>query len=109
MLLEDGFENVVGLDPSAKLLRFARSSLGRRFCLIVGVGENFPFRAGCMGAVITCFSLRDVVSLDRSLEEFASATRRGGALAFVDVGKPDDGIWLSGTSFYISHAMPGLA
>ena len=109
MLLEDGFENVVGLDPSAKLLRFARSSLGRRFCPIVGVGENLPFRAGCLGAVITCFSLRDVVSLDRSLDEFASATRRGGALAVVDIGKPDNGFWRSGTSFYISHVMPVLA
>jgi ubiquinone/menaquinone biosynthesis C-methylase UbiE len=109
MLLEDGFENVVGVDPSIHLLRFARSRLGRRFCAIVGVAENLPFRSGSLGAVITCFSLRDVVSLDRSLDEFARATRRGGALAVVDIGKPDSGFWRAVIGFYISRVMPVLA
>jgi ubiquinone/menaquinone biosynthesis C-methylase UbiE len=109
MLLEDGFENVVGLDPSIRLLRFARSRLGRRFCPIVGVAENLPLRPGSLGAVITCFSLRDVVSLDRSLDEFARATRRGGSLAVVDIGKPDSGFWGALIGFHISHVMPVLA
>lgn len=109
MLLEDRFENLVGLDPSIRLLRFARSRLGRRFCPIVGVAESLPFRTGSLGAVITCFSLRDVVGLDRSLGEFARATRRGGALAIVDIGKPDSDFWRTLIGFYISHIMPALA
>ena len=109
MLLEDGFENIVGLDPSVHLVRFARSRLGRRFCPVVGVAENLPFRPGSLGAVITCFSLRDVVNLDLSLDEFAHATRRGGALAVVDIGKPDNLFWRSLIGFYISHVMPVLA
>jgi ubiquinone/menaquinone biosynthesis C-methylase UbiE len=109
MLLDDGFECVVGLDPSVRLLGFARSRLGRRFCPIVGIAENLPFRPGSMGAVITCFALRDVVSLERSLEEFARATRRGGALAVVDIGKPDSGFWRGSIGFYISRVMPVLA
>src|SRR5438093_12068224 len=109
MLLVDGFENIVGLDPSMYLLRFAKSRLGRRFCPVVGVAENLPFRSGSLGAVITCFSLRDVVSLSRSLDEFARATRRGGALAVVDIGKPDSGSWRSLIGFYISHLMHVLA
>jgi len=109
MLLGDGFEDIVGLDPSIRLLRFARSRLVRRFCPIVGVAENLPFRPGSLGAVITCFSLRDVVSLDRSLEEFAHATRRGGALAIVDIGKPDSGFWRALIGFYISRVMPVIA
>jgi ubiquinone/menaquinone biosynthesis C-methylase UbiE len=104
--LDDGFENVVGLDPSIRLLRFAKSRLGRRFCPIVGVAENLPFRPGSLGAVITCFALRDVRNLGRSLEEFARATRRGGALAIVDIGKPDGGFWRAMIGFYISHLMP---
>ncbi len=44
VLLEDGFENIIGLDPSIRLLRFARSRLGPRFCPIVGVAENLPLR-----------------------------------------------------------------
>jgi len=109
MLSEDGFEDIVGLDPSIRLLRFARSRLARRFCPIVGVAENLPFRPGSLGAVITCFSLRDVMSLDCSLEEFARATRRGGALAIVDIGKPDSGFWRTLIGFYISRVMPVLA
>jgi ubiquinone/menaquinone biosynthesis C-methylase UbiE len=109
MLLEDGFENIVSLDPSIRLLRFARSRLVHRSCPIIGVAENLPLRPGSLGAAITCFSLRDVVSLDRSLEEFARVTRRGGALAIVDIGKPDIGFWRALIGFYISHVMPVLA
>src|SRR2546422_2001675 len=109
MLLEDGFENIIGLDPSIHLLRFAGSRLGRRFCPIIGVAENLPFRPGSLGAVITCFALRDVASLDRSLDEFARATRRGGALAVVDIGKPDSTFWRASIGFYISHIIPVLA
>jgi ubiquinone/menaquinone biosynthesis C-methylase UbiE len=107
--LDDGFENVVGFDPSIRLLSFARSRLGRRFCPIVGVAENLPFRPGSLGAVITCFALRDVKNLGRSLEEFALATRRGGALAIVDIGKPDSEFWRALIGFYISHVMPVFA
>jgi ubiquinone/menaquinone biosynthesis C-methylase UbiE len=109
MLVDNGFENIVGVDPSIRLLKFARSRLGLGFCPIVGVAENLPLRSGSLGAVITCFSLRDVMSLDRSLDEFARATRRGGALAVVDIGKPDNGFWRSLVGFYISHVMPILA
>jgi ubiquinone/menaquinone biosynthesis C-methylase UbiE len=49
------------------------------------------------------------VSLDRSLDEFARATRRGGALAVVDIGKPDSAFWRALIGFYISHVMPVLA
>jgi len=107
--VEEGFESVVGLDPSIRLLRLARSRLGRRFCPIVGIAENLPLRPGCLGAVITCFSLRDVMSLDRALDEFGCATRRGGALAVVDIGKPDSGFQRSLIEFYVSHIMPVLA
>src|SRR5207302_11365102 len=46
MLFEDGFESIVSLDPSIRLLRFARSRLARRFCPILGVAEKLPFRPG---------------------------------------------------------------
>jgi ubiquinone/menaquinone biosynthesis C-methylase UbiE len=109
MLLNDGFEYVVGVDPSVRLLGFARSRLGREFCPIVGVAENLPFQPGSIGAVITCFALRDVVNLERSLDEFARATRRGGAFAVVDIGKPDSGFWRGLIGFYISRLMPVIA
>ena len=109
MLQNGGFENVVGLDPSLTLLRFAKSRLGTQFHPVVGIAENLPFRPGSLGGVITCFALRDAVNYDKSLEEFAHMTRRGGALAIVDIGKPDGGFSRSTIDFYISHIMPVIA
>src|SRR5881397_1096916 len=68
-----------------------------------------PLPTGVSGAVITCFSLRDVVSLASSLDEFARVTRHGGGLAVVDIGKPDSGLSRALIGFYISHVMPVLA
>ena len=109
ILLEDGFQKVLGLDPSVFLLRTAKSRLGPRFNPVIGIAENLPFRPGSMGAVLTCFALRDAVSLERSLREFANVTRHGGALAVVDVGKPNGGFWKNSIGFYISWVMPVLA
>lgn len=109
MLFDDGFENIVSLDPSTHLLKFARSNLGPNSCPIIGVAESLPFRPGSFGAIIACFALRDVANLDRSLQEFARSTRRGGALAIVDIGKPDSRFWKGVIGFYIFNVMPILA
>ena len=109
MLQKGGFENVVGLDPSLTLLRFAKSRLGNQFHPVIGIAENLPFRPGSLGGVITCFALRDAIKYDKSVEEFALTTRRGGALAIVDIGKPDGGFSRSSIDFYISHIMPVIA
>ena len=108
-MLTEGFENVVGLDPSLALLRYARSRLGPKFHPVVGIAEHIPFRPGSMGAIITCFALRDAFNYDRCLEEFARLTRRGGALAIVDIGKPDGGFSRGSVGFYVSYIMPLLA
>lgn len=109
LMMRDGFESIIGLDPSIVLLRFSKSRLRRQFHPVVAVAEQLPFRPGSLGAVITCFALRDAVNYDKSVEEFAQATRRGGALAVVDVGKPDSGLPRSCVDFYISRIMPILA
>lgn len=109
MMSRDGFENVVGLDPSATLLLYAKSRLGAQFHPVIGIAEHLPFRAGSLGAVITCFALRDAVDYDKSVEEFARTTRRGGALAVVDIGKPDGAFSRSCINFYIAWVMPVLA
>lgn len=109
MLIDDGFDNVLAVDPSANLLSFAKSHLGSQFHPIIGVAENLPLRTGSLGAIITCFALRDAARLDLTLEEFARSTRRGGALAIVDIGKPDASFCRRLIQFYISMIMPRLA
>ena len=109
LMMRDSFENVIGLDPSITLLRFAKSRLQDQFHPVVAIAEQLPFRPGSLGAVLTCFALRDAVNYDKSIEQFAQTTRRGGALAVVDIGKPDGGFYRSFLGFYISRIMPVLA
>ncbi len=108
-MLEHGFGRTVALDPSARLLRFARSNLGAGFEPVVGTAECLPFRQYAFGAVLTCFSLRDVRDLARSLHEFAEAGSPGCLLAIVDIGKPDAALPRALVGLYIRHLMPVLA
>ncbi|HEX4921005.1 MAG TPA: methyltransferase domain-containing protein, partial [Candidatus Bathyarchaeia archaeon] len=109
MLIESGFENVIGLDPSIILLRSAKARLSKNFYPVLGVAEHIPFRTGSLGGAITCFSLRDVRDRALSMEEFGRVLVDNGRLEIVDVGKPDDKFLRSLVGVYISLVMPVVA
>lgn len=109
MLIENGFENVIGLDPSMILLRSAKSRLSRNFYPVIGVAEHIPFRQASFAGAITCFSLRDVRDRALSLQELGRVLVEDGRLEIVDVGKPDDKFLRSLVEVYISLVMPLVA
>jgi ubiquinone/menaquinone biosynthesis C-methylase UbiE len=109
MLLEDGFEKIVGLDPSAILLEHAKAELGPRFYPVLGAAENLPFRSKAFSGVLTCFSFRDVRDKTLSMEEFARITNREGRLEIVDIGKPDGTVRRKLIELYVTALMPLLA
>lgn len=109
ILVEYGFEEIVGLDPSRILLASAKSGLGGKFHPVVGVAEYLPFRSEGVAGMITCFSLRDVRDLRKSISEFARVVRKRGGLEIVDIGKPDDPFLARLIGSYISVIMPILA
>jgi len=109
MLVENGFENVVGLDPSIILLRSAKAQLTENFYPVLGVAEYIPLRRGSLGAAITCFSLRDVRDRALSLREFDRVIVDNGKLEIVDVGKPDNAFVRHLVGVYISLVMPVVA
>jgi ubiquinone/menaquinone biosynthesis C-methylase UbiE len=109
MLLEDGFANVVGLDPSAILLGHAKAELGPSFHPVLGAAENLPFRSNAFSGVLTCFSFRDVRDKASAMEEFARAVNRKGRLEIVDIGKPDGTIRRRLIELYVTTLMPILA
>lgn len=109
MLLEDGFEKVVGLDPSAILLEHAKAELGPRFHPVLGASENLPFRSKAFSGVLTCFSFRDVRDKSLSMEGFAKVVNREGRLEIVDIGKPDGTIRRKLVELYVTALMPILA
>lgn len=109
LLLSRGFRTVVGLEPSVKLLKYARLELGDGFYPVVGASEYLPFRPDAFGSVLTCFALRDVRELTPSLREFGRAVRTGGGLVVVDIGKPDNFFVREMVSIYVRWGMPLLA
>ena len=109
MLLEDGFERVVGLDPSAILLGHAKAELGPSFHPVLGAAENLPFRSKAFSGVLTCFSFRDVRDKASSMEGFARVVNRKGRLEIVDIGKPDGTIRRKLIELYVTALMPVLA
>jgi ubiquinone/menaquinone biosynthesis C-methylase UbiE len=109
MLLEDGFEKIVGLDPSAILLEYAKAELGPRFNPVLGAAENLPFRSNAFSGVLTCFSFRDVRDKTLSMAEFARVVNQEGRLEIVDIGKPDGTIRRKLIDLYVAGLMPIVA
>lgn len=109
IMLEDGFEKIVGLDPSQSLLQHAKATLGQGFYPVIGVAESLPFRSKAFSGLLTCFSFRDVRDKRLSLEEFARVVTREGRLEIVDIGKPDGTIRRKLIELYVTAFMPSLA
>jgi ubiquinone/menaquinone biosynthesis C-methylase UbiE len=109
MLIENGFENVIGLDPSMILLRSAKARLSEKFYPVLGVAEYIPLRKRSVAGAIACFSLRDVRDRALSMQEFNRVLVDNGRLEVVDVGKPDNKFLRSLVGVYISLVMPVVA
>jgi demethylmenaquinone methyltransferase / 2-methoxy-6-polyprenyl-1,4-benzoquinol methylase len=108
-MLEDGFEKVIGLDPSLILLQSTKTHLSDRFYPVRGVAENIPFRNGSIAGAVTCYSLRDVRDKAGSISEFARVVKEKGRLEIVDVGKPDNPFLRRLIGLYVVLVMPILA
>lgn len=109
LLLSSGFVNMVGLDPSLRLLTYAKTRLGAEFHPVVGISERLPFRAETFANILTCFALRDVKDLSQSMREVFRVSRHGGRFAIVDIGKPDGKFRSQLVWLYIRFGMPLLA
>ncbi|HZY94619.1 MAG TPA: class I SAM-dependent methyltransferase [Candidatus Bathyarchaeia archaeon] len=109
MMIDNGFRKIAAVDPSRKLLEYAKIALGEEeIHPVIAVAENLPFREEVFAGAITCFSLRDVRNTDQSLREFRRILKRGSMLEIVDVGKPDSLFLRAATRVYISIVMPLL-
>ncbi len=109
LLISQGFAKVAGLDPSGKLLQFAKANLGPEFNPVVGVAESLPFKDDAFIGTLTCFALRDVRELGPTLREFSRVVKGAGHLSIVDVGKPDGVSRRTLVGLYVRFGMPILA
>ena len=109
MLIEFGFKQIIGVDPSRILLRSAKIHLGTEFHPVVGVAESLPIHGSGVAGIISCFSLRDVRDLDKSISEFSRVVQEKGRLEIVDIGKPDRPILRRLVRLYVNFTMPIIA
>ena len=87
---------IVGIDPSAELLRFARKRADKvpiPVELLRGSAEAVPLEDQSIDTVVTTFTLCSVGDAAKALSEMRRVLRPGGKLLFVEHGHaPDPGV-----------------
>ena len=93
-----------GIDPSAKLLEFAREAAREKgwpadwhtdwhAAIGAGVGEDIPFADASFDTVVSTFTLCSVTGHERTLAELHRILRPGGRLLYAEHGlSPDAGV-----------------
>jgi demethylmenaquinone methyltransferase/2-methoxy-6-polyprenyl-1,4-benzoquinol methylase len=97
--------SVVGLDPSAGMLRAARNA--RCGALVQGVGEQLPFRDARFDFVTMGYALRHVSDLDAAFHEYRRVLKPGGILLLLEASPPRSAALRSASRFYIRTVVGG--
>jgi SAM-dependent methyltransferase len=88
--------SVIGLEPSAALLRMARSrasSAKAPITLFDASAEAIPLASGSIDTVVTTWTLCTIPNAPLALAEIRRVLRPGGALRFVEHGRaPEAGV-----------------
>jgi ubiquinone/menaquinone biosynthesis C-methylase UbiE len=82
--------NLIGLDPSPRLLAMAREAADRTATplkLLEGTAESIPVEDRSIDAVVTTWTLCSVPEVDRALREMRRILKPAGRLLFVEHGR----------------------
>jgi ubiquinone/menaquinone biosynthesis C-methylase UbiE len=87
---------IVGIEPSAKLLKMTRSAAGRASTplkLIEGTAEAIPIDDQTIDTVVTSWTMCSIPAIERALQEMRRVLKPGGRLLFVEHGRaPEPGV-----------------
>jgi demethylmenaquinone methyltransferase/2-methoxy-6-polyprenyl-1,4-benzoquinol methylase len=98
---------VVGLDPSAGMLREARA--GGVTALVQGVGERLPFAEGQFDFISIGYALRHVSDLGSVFREFRRVLRPGGIACVLEIARPDNALSRGALKLYLRGIAPVLS
>jgi demethylmenaquinone methyltransferase/2-methoxy-6-polyprenyl-1,4-benzoquinol methylase len=104
---------VVGLDPSSKMLDVAREKVGARGLadrvrLELGTAEELPYPDRHFDAVSIAFGIRNVPDRLRALREMARVSRGGGRVAILELSEPRSGLMGPVARFHVHTVVPWL-
>jgi demethylmenaquinone methyltransferase/2-methoxy-6-polyprenyl-1,4-benzoquinol methylase len=104
---------VVGLDPSSRMLEVGREKLLRfglseRIELVQGDAQSLPFEADSFDGVCIAFGIRNVPDRAKALREMARVTRPGGRIAILELSEPERGFLAPIARFHVHTVVPTL-
>ena len=104
---------VIGLDPSPRMLAVARAKLARRglsdrVTLVRGDAQALPYASCEMDAATIAFGIRNVPDRPAALAETARVVRPGGRICVLELGEPRRGLLARAARFHTHHVVPRL-
>jgi ubiquinone/menaquinone biosynthesis C-methylase UbiE len=81
---------IIGIEPSAKLLKMTRSAAGRASTplkLIEGTAEAIPIDDQTIDTVVTTWTMCSIPAIERALQEMRRVLKPGGRLLLVEHGR----------------------
>lgn len=105
--------NIVGLDPSAEMLKVFQDKLHRRFAplsieLQQGDAQALPFEDASFDRVSIAFGIRNFPDRPKALREIARVLRPGGKLVILELTTPDSGLLAPFARFHVSTIVPRI-
>jgi demethylmenaquinone methyltransferase/2-methoxy-6-polyprenyl-1,4-benzoquinol methylase len=97
---------VVGVDPSAGMLREARRSFAGP--LVQGRIESLPFGTGLFDFVTIGYALRHAADLDIAFRECLRVLRPGGRLVILEISRPPHAMMRAAIRLYLTRLLPLL-
>lgn len=101
---------VVGLDPSPRMLEVARQkalSAGLGVSFIEGDAERLPFDDASFDGSVMAFGIRNVPDRPRALREMARVVRPGGRVAILELSEPA-GVLGPLARFHVHRVVPAV-
>lgn len=102
---------VIGIDPSAQMLSFARKKCAspeykNKIELIQGYAEDLPFENDRFDAITIAFGIRNTVNPLQSLKEMKRVLKSGGKVAILEFTIPRNKIFAPIYLFYFKKFLP---